>query len=130
MPEKVDINIVISEIVKRLNEINIRIIGIEDKLARSESETKESREKLKDEIKKIEDQIKKIEETLKVFGEAINLIGEKASSLEKEIKNFAYKHEVEELKSYIDIWNPLKTSFVTKEEVKKIIEEYLENKQK
>ncbi len=43
----------------------------------------------------------------------------------KQLKFVATKSDVEELKHFVDIYNPLKSKFITKEEVENILSEKL-----
>jgi hypothetical protein len=54
----------------------------------------------------------------------IALIKRKIMEIASELKNFARTEEVETLRKYLDIWNPI--NFVTKEELDDILREKIE----
>lgn len=71
-----------------------------------------SLKEMDEKISKIEDNIIRIEHTIK--------------EIVTEIKKLASTTKVKELQSLIEIYNPIKSQFMTKEEVERMIEEKLE----
>jgi len=55
---------------------------------------------------------------------ALNEITSKVDTIVADLKNFAAKEDVESLRKYIELWEPV--NFVTREEVEKIVKEAVE----
>ncbi len=116
---------VINEIVERVNDNTKRIRVLEQKsdsfvsrINSVEKEilsvSKENRKALSEyeaRIKGIEARLSKIEGTIK--------------EIVKRMKRLATTAKISELESLIEIYNPVKSSFVTKEEVERIVEDKL-----
>ncbi len=122
-----DFSQIIEEIVKRVNEharrirmleernraSGMRVTSMEEALLKIKDMVTEELEKISENIVEIERRIMKIENDI----ERIN----------KELTKTAKKTEVKELEVLLNFFNPLKTKFVTKEEVEKMIKKYLKS---
>ncbi len=77
--------------------------------------------------KELHGEIKTINADMAEIKKEINELNEKSKLIIRELQNLAPRDEVEILKKYIGYWEPL--NFVTRNEVTKIIEEILEQRQ-
>ncbi len=78
--------------------------------------------------KELHAEIKTISTEMAEIKKEINELNEKSKLIIRELQNLAPRDEVEILRKYIGYWEPL--NFVTRNEVTKIIEELLDEKQK
>jgi predicted patatin/cPLA2 family phospholipase len=106
-----------------LNELNRRVRMMEIKI-----------EKMEEMFLSIEKTVKQLENDLKIFKDIvdkkiidikndISSINEKLETLNKKTEQFVSKVELQKIKMFLDIVNPLTTSYVSKEELEARIEE-------
>ena len=122
MVEVKDVPAVLNELVRRANEttrrlraleersslIENKISSIQDTLLRTNSENKDINEKLTNQLKGFQTELMRIDnELLKV---------------NKNIERTAKRSELKELENMMSFFNPLKSNFVTKDEVERMIE--------
>lgn len=114
---------ILSEVINRANDntkrlrdlerayesMTTRAIAIEQDFMAAKKKSLKDYEELKKKLDEQNTHIMKIQETLK--------------EIMKQLKFFATKTKVEELESMLNIFNPLESVFTTKEDVKKIIKE-------
>ncbi|MGB9749068.1 MAG: hypothetical protein ACP5OZ_04980 [Candidatus Woesearchaeota archaeon] len=105
-----------SNISRRVRMLEERYTKIQNRLHLTEENMLDSNKKLSVEIKTITSELDEIKQE-------INEIKDRIILIVKELKLSAKKDDVNVLKKYIDLWEPLK--FVTREDVEKIIKEYL-----
>lgn len=113
-----------NEMIKRLNENTRRIRSLEElnRLLENKNDSMEERslENREDTRKRFEE----IEKNLKDLNIRLMKIGNENQKLRKSLEKVVTKPELEELKNFIDLINPIKMEFITKEEVKKMIREF------
>jgi len=119
MPEKTQPPTFLNEI----NELNRRLRMIELKMGKIE-ERLTTMEKF---IQQIETDVKILKDIydkkiLELRGE-MSTINERIETVKKNSEQFVTKNEFQKIKLYLDIFNPLKSDFVTKEELENKIEE-------
>jgi len=123
MPEKGDIQVILSELVRRMNESSRRLRALEERTTLMESKM----ESLQDTILKINQSahgnISKIENEFNEINATLMKVENDMTKLTKNLEKFAKKSEVRELESTISLFNPLRASFITREEVKRLLEE-------
>ncbi|MGC9200441.1 MAG: hypothetical protein ACP5F8_00545 [Candidatus Aenigmatarchaeota archaeon] len=119
MPEKVEA----FDFSRELNELNRRVRMIEIK-----------NEKLEERILAIEKKIEGLQTDLKIYSDLsskkvedikqqMTQIKEEMENLKKNIDQLATKTELQKIKFFLDLFNPLTSNFVTKEEMERKIEE-------
>ncbi len=102
---------------RRIRQLEENIRSIRDHLTGLENEfvkQKEDRNSFNTNFNKKEEQIKI----------AITNLGVEVKNINRRLRKVATNRELQEIESYIQIFNPLKSSFVTKKEVQKMIEKY------
>jgi len=114
-----------SKLINLINDLNLYLKFLEQRVSKIEIEIKSLNEKINFLSKKIEEIDKKNEEKTKNLNEKVSLIEMEIEKLKVEIKKKANISDLKELKALIEIFNPLKSVFVTKEEVKRIINEII-----
>ena len=109
----------LNSIARRIRQLEENVQGLRNHLKSLENEfLKQRNERLdfKTDFNKKEEQIKIALTNLEVEVKNIN----------RRLRKLVSKRELQEIESFIEIFNPLKSTFVTKNEVKKMIEEYLQ----
>jgi len=120
MPEKAEVQTtdieIISEIFRRVKNLESRADRIEGKIFSLEKEI----EKIKNDIRVYNDFNKSNFQDMSI---KVDNLSKLINSIKEELKDYVKEEEVKKLKTLIEIFNPLKSSFVTKEELKNSIEE-------
>jgi len=119
MPEKTQPPTFLNEI----NELNRRLRMIELKIGKIE-ERLTTMEKF---IQQIETDVKILKDIydrkILELKEEMATINERIEAVKKSSEQFVMKNEFQKIKLYLDIFNPLKSNFITKEELENRIEE-------
>ena len=118
-----DTSIFSSEIVKMVNTNTRRIRAIEQRLSGSERRIGSMEEKIIDEMDDLRRGFEQISLDIKALSENLSQIRSEMLKINKNLDRAAKKSEVKELESLLDLYNPIKSKFVTRDEVKRIIEE-------
>ncbi len=127
MPVK-DISTVLEEIVKRVNEHARRIRILEERNRASDMRTASIEEGLLKTRDLIREEFEKLNEKILDLERRIMKIENEIERINKDMKKMAKKTEIKELEAIFNIFSPLKSKFITKEEVEDIIKRYLERK--
>jgi hypothetical protein len=126
MAEK-DIQAVLNEVVRRANETVRRLRDLEenDSLIESRLNTAETGIlNLSNEKKEMSDALTA---RLDDIDKSIIRIDNELLKLGKNVDKMAKRSEVKELENLISIYNPIKTKFITREELDVVLEERLKN---
>jgi len=121
--EAFDIRTFTTEILNRVDSNTRRIRSIEQRLNLLESRISSLEEKLIDEIDKLGRGFEQLQLDVKAVSESLKLLRAEMLKLNKNMEKAALKAEVKELATLLDLYNPIKSSFVTKEEVRRMLEE-------
>ena len=121
MPNEQEMFRVVNELTSRINDVTRRLRDLEERY----SETVNSVTALENEILNQKKDISRLEQTLDSrandilarLGQLENTVNE----LINQLKRFATKSEVVGIKELLDIYNPLKSRFVTREQVDEMI---------
>lgn len=118
-----DVEAVLTELVRRANETTRRLRALEERDSNIEIR-----------LGTVQDFVLKITEERKVTNETINerltniendiiRINNELLRINKNIEKMAKRTELKELENIMSIYNPMKTNFVTKGEVERMMEE-------
>lgn len=118
-----DTSVFSSEIVKMVNTNTRRIRAIEQRLSGSEIRIGSMEEKIIDEMDDLRRGFEQISLDIKALSENLSQMRSEMLKINKNLDRAAKKSEVKELESLLDLYNPIKSKFVTRDEVKRIIEE-------
>jgi len=121
--ETFDIRTFTTEILNRVDSNTRRIRSIEQRLNLLESRISSLEEKLIDEIDKLGRGFEQLQLDVKAVSESLKLLRAEMLKMNKNMEKAALKAEVKELATLLDLYNPIKSSFVTKEEVRRMLEE-------
>ncbi|MEM4336968.1 MAG: hypothetical protein QXG86_03110 [Candidatus Woesearchaeota archaeon] len=114
------------DVVAEINNINRTIKVIEDKYSNLRKKVQLEEENSLSTHKKIFEELKIINSDIIDIKHEIEDIKEKILLIIKELRSSIKVEEFEELKKYIELWEPM--NFVTRGEVKKIVEKAMEEK--
>ena len=117
-----DVQAILTELVRRENETSRRLRALEERSSLTEMRAST-----------LQDSFLKMDEERKIFNEKLNerliniensilRIDNELVKINKILEKMAKKTELKEIENMLSFFNPLKTNFVTREEVERMIE--------
>ncbi|MBI2547552.1 MAG: hypothetical protein HYW23_03850 [Candidatus Aenigmarchaeota archaeon] len=113
----------ITELVKRLNENTRRIRIIEQRVDRVENSVDALEDNTLTQLNDLKLSLEKISDRIVSLSEKLVSIEGEILRLGKELSKTATKREFKEMETFIDLINPITAKFATKDEVEKMIED-------
>ena len=113
-----------TEMREEFNSLDRRMKIIEERYTNMRSKTKVMEQNMLTKNKTFFTEIKALNVEMTEVKKEISELKDRISSLVKELEAFAKKENVDILKKYIDIWNPV--NFVSKNEVEEMVTEVIE----
>ncbi|MBD3164760.1 hypothetical protein GF323_06180 [Candidatus Woesearchaeota archaeon] len=107
-----------------LNSVERRVKMLEEKYTNLRNRFQVTEQNMLSKNKNFFTDIKTINIELSEIKKEISELKDSILSLIKELKSFAKREDVDMLRKYIDLWNPV--NFVTKNDVKNIVEETID----
>ncbi|MBL7206635.1 MAG: hypothetical protein ISS36_03485 [Candidatus Aenigmarchaeota archaeon] len=114
---------IISEIVNRTNDNTMRLRRIEQSAQSINMRMDSIEQNFLEERKNIEKGIAEIKDLLSSHERKITETEKNLQEIVEHIKKMPKNEKLAELEQLVEIYNPLKSNFVTKEEAKKMLEE-------
>jgi chromosome segregation ATPase len=111
------------EIVRRLNEYNNRIRGLELKFERLENRVGEIEETVLNQLGSLKIGIERLSQKISSVSDRLANIENEILRINKELGKTALKSDVKKIESFIDVVNPITSKFVTRDEVERMLEE-------
>ncbi len=118
-----DIRVLTSELVKRLNDNVRRIRLLEMNLERAETDKSSLEESLSLRAEELNKYLTSLKENVKNLIERVTELEAGLQIVHQELDRKATSNELKELENFISLISPANTTFVTKEELEKILEE-------
>jgi len=116
------------EMSNRINTDTRRIRTLEQRMNAAESRIGTLQEKVIDEIDRLRKSFDQISVDLKAVSDNISEVHSEILKINKNLDKTAKKAELKELESLLDLYNPIKSRFTTKDEVMRIIEDKMSEK--
>ncbi|MFB6209638.1 MAG: hypothetical protein ABEJ56_05905 [Candidatus Nanohaloarchaea archaeon] len=113
----------LNRIVNRVNDFNRRIRDLEEKVRNLTARVNTIDDSLLEKTGDLQDDIKELEDDLEDVRDRIANLEVDIKEINREKKDFITENELEEVENYMDLMNPIKSSFATKKEVKEMIED-------
>ena len=114
---------IINQVVDRVNDFNRRVRDLEEKIRNLSARVDALDDTVMNKTESNSEDIQDVEND-------INEISDRVANLEVDIKNinrekrkFVTSQELDEIENYMNLMNPINSSFVTEKEVKEMIEE-------
>lgn len=118
-----DIRVLATELVKRVNDETRRTRLLEQKVDRFEADIANLEGTIAAQNQEFKAKLNSIEKGIKSISDKITTIETAISRIEKELGKRATKGELKQIESYMDLMSPITTKFVTKEEMRRAIDE-------
>ena len=125
--KKLTINAVLNKLIERVNADRRRLKILEQESSASKSRIISAEENLIEQRKDINIMIKDLDEDLMNLEDRMSKIEITMKEIVKEIKSSSKDTKMQELENLIEVFNPLKSNFITREEVERLIEEKVQN---
>ena len=113
----------LAEVVKRLNEHGRRLRVLEQRMERVENELTNLEKIVSRGTEELKIKIERVGEKLSNLSISISQKEKEIEKIWKEMEKLASKEELNEIKSYVEVFNPLKSTFVTREELERMLED-------
>jgi len=125
MVEKPQVNFqaLINEMVKRIDDNTRRIKTIEQRLDGMSLRIEALENKMIEDVEDMKKRLDQLSLDVKSIAESLLKIRVETRRLNKDLEKTARKSEIKELESLLDLYSPIKSKFVTREEVERLIEE-------
>jgi len=114
------------ELLNRINDNTRRIRTIETRSSRSENRISAVEERIIDEVEELRKGFDQIVLDLKELSNTLNLMHSEMGKVNKKVGKAATKAEIKEVSSLMDIWNPVRSVFVTRDEAERMVEVKIE----
>ena len=118
---KRNISTILSEVVNRTNDNTQRLRNIEQRVDSLVTRLHVIEDELLDYKKENDKAIKDVKKQLEIYEKIISEIEKSIKQIVNHVKKLPTQMEMEKIKTLIDIYNPLKSNFVTKEELERIL---------
>ena len=117
-----------TELVTRINTNTRRIRTLEQRHEGTEGRISSLEEKVIEELSNLKKRFDQISQDIDKLSENIGELRSEFLKMTKNLEKTARKTELKELESLIELYNPIKSRFVSREEVERLIEEKLSKK--
>jgi len=111
------------KIIERLNSNTRRIRQLEENLKNTEEEVRNAQERIIRETEDLEELKTQIKNRMSETEESLEALQVEVENLERKMNNFVSRREIREIEGYMDLMNPISSSFVTEEDVEELIED-------
>ncbi|MBI1972163.1 MAG: hypothetical protein HYS53_02580 [Candidatus Aenigmarchaeota archaeon] len=118
-----NVQAVIAELIRRLNDNSKRLRLVEQKILSLESAISGIDQNAVEQFKQAKVSSDKLNAEISELGNRMGRIEDETRRLAKQMERAATKTELREIQGFIDLINPIKSNFVTIQEVRKMIEE-------
>ena len=126
--ETVNVQSFNNEVVKIINANTRRIRSLEQRLDGLEMRIGAIEEKIINEMDALRKNFDEIGMDIKDISKNLNELRNEILKINKTIDKTAKKAEVKELESLLDLYNPIRSKFTTREEVERLVDEKLGQK--
>lgn len=113
---------IITEILNRINDNTMRLRRIEQASQSSAMRIDSIEENFLETRKKLEKEIADLKNLLSINEKKIAAVEKNMQEVVEHIKRMPKAEKLAEIEQLIEIYNPLKSNFITKEEVERLIE--------
>jgi len=114
----------LTEVLQRLNEHGRRIRLLEERVDRIVSSLHTLEEESKNAQSELKVGLERRDLKIKEILEVLDTIKKELARIDAELSKLATKAELKEIKTFIDVLNPITSKFVTKDEVERMLEDF------
>ncbi len=125
LEKKTSIDYAITELMRRVNDDTKRLRLLEQRSAAVDSRLASLEETLLEQFKKVNQAFEKSSQRIDEIDNRLAKVEDDTKKLIKQMERVASKTELGEIQGFIDLINPMKSNFITKPEVERMLEEKL-----
>lgn len=112
----------INQIVNRVNDFNRRVRDLEEKIRNLNARVNTLDDTLLKKTKNLSDDIQSLEDDLEEVRDRLANMEVDIKEINREKRKFVTSQQIEEFENYMDLMNPIHSSFVTKSEAEDLID--------
>ena len=112
----------LNRLVNRVNDFNKRIRDLEEKVRNLTARVNTLDDSLLDKTSDLQEDIQDLNAEISDVRDRIANMEVDIKELNREKKKYVTQQEIDEIENYMDLMNPIQSSFATKKEVKEMIE--------
>ena len=114
---------VVNKLVDRVNDFNRRVRDLEEKIRNLNARVNTLDDTLLNKTKDLNDNIQELNDDMSELRDRIANMEVDIKEINREKRKFVTSQEIEEIENYMDLMNPIHSSFVTKKEAKEMMQE-------
>ncbi len=111
----------LNRIINRVNDFNRRVRDLEEKVRNINARVNTIDDTLLEKTGNLSDDIQELEDDIEEVRDRLANMEVDIKELNRDKRKYVTKKDLEEVENYIDLMNPIESSFVTETEVKKLI---------
>ena len=115
-------NQTINRIVDRVNDFNRRVRDLEEKIRNLTARVNTLDDTLLEKTSTLSDDMQDLEQDITELRDRIANMEVDIKEINREKRKFVTSQEIEEMENYMDLMNPINSSFVTRKEAKKMMQ--------
>lgn len=113
---------ILNQVVDQVKDFNRRVRDLEEKSRNLTARINNIDDTLLDKTKKLSDDIEELNDELGDVRDRMANFEVDIKEINRERRKYVTDQEIEEIENYMELMNPINSSFVTKKEAKKMIE--------
>ena len=113
----------LNQIVNRVNDFNRRVRDLEEKIRNLNARVNTLDDSLLNKTNSINDDIQDLRDEISEVRDRVANMEVDIKEIKRERRKYVTSQELEEVENYMDLMNPIKSSFATKKEVKDMVGE-------
>ena len=113
----------INRIIDRVNDFNRRVRDLEEKIRNLTARVNTLDDTLLDKTSDLSDDMQDLEQDMSELRDRIANMEVDIKEINREKRKFVTEQEIDEIENYMDLMNPINSSFATKSEVQKMIKQ-------
>lgn len=113
----------INRIVDRVNDFNRRVRDLEEKIRNLTARVNTLDDTLLEKTSDLSDDMQDLEDDMSELRDRMANLEVDIKEINREKRKFVTSQEIEEIENYMDLMNPINSSFVTKKEARKMIKQ-------
>jgi len=114
---------VINRVVNRVNDFNRRVRDLEEKIRNINARVNTLDDSLLNKTKTLSDDMQDLEDEISDIRDRLANLEVDIQEINREKRKYVTSQELDEIENYMDLMNPIQSSFATKKEVKELLKD-------
>jgi len=121
---------IINQVVDRVNDFNRRVRDLEEKIRNLSARINTLDDTVMNKTESNSENIQDLEEDINEMSDRVANLEVDIKNINREKRKFVTSQELDEIENYMNLMNPINSSFMTQKEVKEMLEEDYIKKEK